>query len=151
MSQSRKKKAKELERRIRKRLKDAGVDLDIVLEPETGPEETISKQVWETRRLALKKEIETKLPSFAVMCKNAERSGAQDVFIHQNAFGAMYSEGEYTLLGKALKYAGFYGLTINFGGDPTYPPDDPAGPETEDKDHRPPPINPKPDFNPEVN
>jgi len=91
------------------------------------------------------------LPSFAIMCKNAERAGAQDIFIHQNAFAAMYSPNEYTLLGKAMKYAGFYGLTINFGGDPTFTPDDAGGPETEDKDHRPPPIKPvHPESNPET-
>lgn len=143
MSQDSKKKSKELQRRLRKRLREAGSKLDLVLEEESGPEATVSKQVWETRRQALKKEIETTLPSFATMCKNAHRADAKDVFIHQNAFGAMYSDSEYTLLGKAMKYAGFYGLNIIFGGDPTYTPEDEGGPETEDKDHRPLPIHPK--------
>jgi hypothetical protein len=141
MSQSKKKKKQEIMRRIRKRLRDAGVPLKTVLEENNGTEQAVSKQVWAARRIALKKEIETVLPSFALLCQNAERAGTPNVFVHQNAFAAMYSDEEYTLLGKAMKYAGFYGLTINFGGDPTYTPDDAGGPETEDKDHRPPPIN----------
>lgn len=140
---------KKEQRALQKKLDEAGVDLDAVLEEENGPEEVVSKQVWETRRQALKKEIEKMLPSFATMCKNAHRTGAQQVFIHQNAFGAFYSASEYTLLGKAMKYAGFFGLDIVFGGHPTYVPDDEGGPETEDKDHRPEPIKPK--INPEAN
>lgn len=153
MSRNKKKNYQELQRRIKKRLKAAGVELETVLEQTNGTETVISKQEWAARRLILKKEIETKLPSFALMCQNADRSGTQNVFIHQNAFAAMYSDEEYTLLGKAMKYAGFFGLTINFGGDPTYTPDDAAGPETEDKDHRPPPIKPNipPAIDPERN
>ena len=153
MSKNNKKYKQEIQRRLRKRLREAGVDLETVLEEGAGDEEVVSKQVWATRRLALKKEIETKLPSFTLVCQNAARAGTPNVFIHQNAFGAMYSDEEYTLLGKAMKYAGFYGITINFGGDPTYTPDDGGGPETENKDHRPPPIEPTtpPDINPENN
>jgi hypothetical protein len=147
MSRNKRKDKQELQRRIRQRLKAAGVDLDTILEDSAPSEAVVAKQEWAARRLALKKEIETKLPSFALMCKDAERAGTPNVFIHQNAFAAMYSDDEYTLLGKAMKYAGFFGVTINFGGDPTYVPDDAGGPETEDKDHRPPPI--KPGISPE--
>jgi hypothetical protein len=143
MSRNSKKYQQELHKRLKKRLKAAGVDLETVLEENGGNEEPVSKQEWSARRIALKKEIEHKLPSFAAVCRDASRAGSQNVFIHQNAFGAMYSEEEYTLLGKAMKYAGFFGITINFGGDPTYTPDDAGGPETDDKDHRPPPIHPK--------
>lgn len=143
MSRNKNKDKRELQRRLRQRLKAAGVDLKTILEDDSGNEEMVSKQEWAARRLALKKEIETKLPSFANMCKDAERAGTPNIFIHQNAFAAMYSPDEYTLLGKAMKYAGFFGVTINFGGDPTYVPDDAGGPETEDRDHRPPPIKPK--------
>lgn len=143
MSRNKKTAKQELHRRIKKRLKAAGVDLDTILEDDTGNETTVSKQEWAARRLALKKEIEAKLPSFALMCRDADRAGSPNIFIHQNAFAAMYSDDEYTLLGKAMKYAGFFGLTINFGGDPTYVPDDAGGPETENKDHRPPPIKNK--------
>lgn len=143
MSRNKSKDKKELQRRLRQRLKAAGVDLKTILEDGDGTEETVSKQEWAARRLALKKEIETKLPSFALVCKDAERAGTPNVFIHQNAFAAMYSQDEYMLLGKAMKYAGFFGVTINFGGDPTYVPEDAGGPETEDKDHRPPPIKPQ--------
>ena len=143
MSRNKKNDKKELMRRLQKRLQRAGVDLETILEENDGNEETVSKQVWAARRLALKREIETKLPSFAIACRKAKQSDTANLFIHQNAFGAMYSDEEYTLLGKAMKYAGFHGVTINFGGDPTYPPDDDGGPETEDRDHRPPPINPE--------
>lgn len=143
MSRNSKKYHQELHKRLKKRLKAAGVDLETVLEENSGNEAVISKQEWAARRIALKKEIEHKLPSFAAVCRDASRAGSPNVFIHQNAFAAMYSDEEYTLLGKAMKYAGFFGITINFGGDPTYTPDDAGGPETEDKDHRPPPIHPK--------
>lgn len=134
---------------LQKKFDEDGVNMGVTLEEECGPETIVSKQVWEIRRQALKKEIEKTLPSFATMCKNAQRTGAHQVFIHQNAFGAFYSDSEYTLLGKAMKYAGFFGLDIVFGGHPTYVPDDEGGPETEDKDHRPEPIKPK--SNPEAN
>lgn len=143
MSRNSKKYHQEMHKRIKKRLKAAGVDLETVLEENNGSEEVIAKQEWAARRIALKKEIEHKLPSFAAVCRDATRAGSPNVFIHQNAFAAMYSDEEYTLLGKAMKYAGFFGITINFGGDPTYTPDDDGGPETEDKDHRPPSITPK--------
>lgn len=141
MSKNSKKYQQELHKRLKKRLKAAGVDLDTVIEKHSGNKELISKQEWAARRITLKKEIEHKLPSFAALCRDASRAGSPNVFIHQNAFAAMYSDEEYTLLGKALKYAGFFGLTINFGGDPTYVPDDAGGPETEEKDPRPLPIN----------
>jgi hypothetical protein len=140
MSRNSKKYHQEMHKRLKKRLKAAGVDLETVLEENSGNEEVISKQEWAARRIALKKEIEHNLPSFAAVCRDASRAGSPNVFIHQNAFGAMYSDKEYTLLGKAMKYAGFFGVTINFGGDPTYTPDDSGGPETDDTDRRPPPI-----------
>ena len=141
MSRSSKKYQQEMHKRLKKRLKAAGVDLETVLEENSGSEAVVSKQEWAARRIALKKEIEHKLPSFAAVCRDAARAGSQNVFIHQNAFAAMYSDDEYTLLGKAMKYAGFFGLTINFGGDPTYTPEDAGGPETTDEDNRPPAIN----------
>ena len=139
MNKSKKEHKKE-QKQLQKLLDSAGVDTELTLEEENGPETEVSKQVWEMRRQALKKAIEKQLPSFATMCKNAHRTGAQQVFIHQNAFGAFYSESEYALLGRAMKYAGFFGLDIVFGGHPTYTPDDKGGPETEDKDLRPLPI-----------
>jgi hypothetical protein len=142
MSKS-KKKINAEQKALQKILDDAGANTELTLEEECGPETVVSKQVWETRRQALKKEIEKTLPSFAEMCKGAHRAGAPQVFIHQNAFGAFYSDSEYTLLGKAMKYAGFFGLDIVFGGHPTYVPDDEDGPETNDKDLRPEPIKSK--------
>jgi hypothetical protein len=38
------------------------------------------------------------------------------VLIHQDAFAADYQEEEYSLLGKAVKYAGLFGKDILING-----------------------------------
>lgn len=56
--------------------------------------------------------IESKLPEFA----NAVRGDADTINLHQDSFAADYQEEEYTLLGKAIKYAGIYDKQINIIG-----------------------------------
>jgi len=52
--------------------------------------------------------IESKLPDFA----EAVHSDADTINLHQDSFAADYQEEEYTILGKAIKYAGIFGKTI---------------------------------------
>ena len=52
--------------------------------------------------------IESKLPEFA----NAVHTDADMINLHQDAFAADYQEEEYTILGKAIKYAGIFGKKI---------------------------------------
>ena len=61
---------------------------------------------------ALTLEIETLLPDFAHSC----RDSADVVIIHQDSFAADYQDHEYTLFGKAIKFAGPHGKEIRVIG-----------------------------------
>ena len=106
-----------------KRNKDKN-EIRPIVEEIDGNEQVVSKEVWEARRETLRDEIEAAVPGFARACQEAHAAKSK-VFMHQNAFGAMYSQHDMLLLGKALKYAGFYpDATIMIGGEATYTPED---------------------------
>jgi len=58
--------------------------------------------------LALRQETQSRLPDFA----SAFESGTEVILIHQGAFAADLHEEEYALLGRAVKYAGFFGKEV---------------------------------------
>jgi len=61
---------------------------------------------------ALTAEIESLLPDFARSCR-----GSEDVIlIHQDSFAADYEDHEYTLFGKAIKFAGLHGKEVRVIG-----------------------------------
>ena len=64
------------------------------------------------KETALIAEIERLLPDFARSC----RDSADMVVIHQDSFAADYRDEEYTLFGKALKFAGLYGKEVRIIG-----------------------------------
>jgi hypothetical protein len=61
---------------------------------------------------ALTAEIENLLPDFARSC----RGSADVILIHQDSFAADYEDHEYTLFGKALKFAGLHGKEVRVIG-----------------------------------
>ena len=64
------------------------------------------------KEAALTLEIERLLPDFARSCR-----GSEDVIlIHQDSFAADYEEHEYTLFGKAIKFAGLHGKEVRIIG-----------------------------------
>jgi len=69
-------------------------------------EELIRKEV------ALAAEIERLLPDFVKSC----RDKTDVVIIHQDAFAADYQDHEYSLLGKAIKFAGLHGKEVRIIG-----------------------------------
>jgi hypothetical protein len=70
-----------------------------------------SKELVE-KETALIAEIERLLPDFARSCR-----GSEDVIlIHQDSFAADYEDHEYTLFGKALKFAGLHGKEVRVIG-----------------------------------
>ena len=64
------------------------------------------------KETALIAEIENLLPDFARTCRGSEDM----VIIHQDSFAADYQDEEYTLFGKAMKFAGIYGKEIRVIG-----------------------------------
>jgi len=64
------------------------------------------------REAALAAEVERLLPDFVNSC----RDKADVVIIHQDAFAADYQDHEYTLLGKAIKFAGLHGKEVRIIG-----------------------------------
>jgi hypothetical protein len=73
--------------------------------------DTQDKRLME-KETALTAEIETLLPDFARSC----RENLDVVIIHQDSFAADYQDEEYTLFGKAMKFAGIYGKEIRVIG-----------------------------------
>jgi hypothetical protein len=69
-------------------------------------EELVEKEV------ALAAGVEGLLPDFVNSC----RDKAAVVIIHQDAFAADYQDHEYTLLGKAIKFAGLHGKEVRIIG-----------------------------------
>ena len=64
------------------------------------------------KEAALTAEIERLLPDFARSCR-----GSEDVIlIHQDSFAADYEDHEYTLFGKAIKFAGLHGKEVRIIG-----------------------------------
>ena len=64
------------------------------------------------KEVALAAEVERLLPDFVNSC----RDKADVVIIHQDAFAADYQDDEYTLLGKAIKFAGLHGKEVRIIG-----------------------------------
>jgi hypothetical protein len=60
---------------------------------------------------ALTLEIESLLPDFARSCRDGDV-----VIIHQDSFAADYEDHEYTLFGKAIKFAGLHGKEVRVIG-----------------------------------
>jgi hypothetical protein len=56
--------------------------------------------------------IRRNLPEFAKACAD----DAELVFLHQDSFAADYQDGEYMLLGMAIKYAGLRGKEVRVIG-----------------------------------
>jgi hypothetical protein len=73
--------------------------------------DTRDEAVAEKER-ALTAEIESLLPDFARSC----RDSADLVIIHQDSFAADYQDEEYTLFGKAIKFAGLHGKEVRVIG-----------------------------------
>ena len=72
----------------------------------------LSDEEIRVRKAALSAEIRRLLPDFVQSClKNEEM-----VIIHQDSFAADYQQDEYTLLGKAIKYAGLHGKELRIIG-----------------------------------
>jgi hypothetical protein len=72
----------------------------------------ISNEELRKRKAALLIEIRRLLPDFVKSC-----AGTEDVIIlHQDSFAADYQPEEYTLLGKAIKFAGLHGKEIRIIG-----------------------------------
>jgi len=74
----------------------------------------------EAKRIAvLHATIEKYLPKFVAGIKKAAAEEQGDdafMLLHQDAFAAGYDDDEYMLLGMAIKYAGLYGVPLNFTG-----------------------------------
>jgi hypothetical protein len=64
------------------------------------------------RESDLVRTIQEKLPDFVKACA----SDVDVVVLHQDAFAADYQEGEYALLGMAIKYAGLCGKEVHVIG-----------------------------------
>jgi len=80
------------------------------LDPQLGEtgETMITSGEMTQRRLALRQEIQSRLPDFASACE----CDTEVILIHQDAFAADLQEEEYALLGRAVKYAGFFGKEV---------------------------------------
>lgn len=64
------------------------------------------------KETALIAEIERLLPDFARSCCDSNDL----VIIHQDSFAADYQDEEYTLFGKAIKFAGLHGKEVRIIG-----------------------------------
>jgi len=73
--------------------------------------DTRDKELVE-KETTLTAEIERLLPDFARYC----RDSADVLIIHQDSFAADYQDDEYTLFGKAIKFAGLHGKEVRVIG-----------------------------------
>jgi hypothetical protein len=64
------------------------------------------------RELEFKQRFEDQLPEFARMCADS----VEEVIFHQDAFAADYQEHEFSLLGRAIKYAELLGKNVHVVG-----------------------------------
>jgi hypothetical protein len=64
------------------------------------------------RKASLLIEIRRLLPDFVKACSANEDA----IILHQDSFAADYQEDEYTLLGKAIKFAGLHGKEVHIIG-----------------------------------
>jgi hypothetical protein len=73
---------------------------------------SITDKELRERKAALSAEISRLLPDFVESCLKNEYM----VIIHQDSFAADYQDDEYTLLGKAIKFAGLHGKEVRIIG-----------------------------------
>ena len=73
---------------------------------------SITDEELRGRKAALSAEIRRQLPDFVESCLKSEDM----VIIHQDSFAADYQQDEYTLLGKAIKFAGLHGKELRIIG-----------------------------------
>jgi hypothetical protein len=73
--------------------------------------ETRGEELRERETLLIA-EIERLLPDFARSCRDSN----DVVIIHQDSFAADYQDEEYTLFGKAIKFAGLHGKEVRIIG-----------------------------------
>jgi hypothetical protein len=74
--------------------------------------DTREKELLE-KEAALKAEIERLLPDFAKTVRDDQNNL---VIVHQDSFAMDYQDDEYTLFGKAIKYAGLHGKELRVVG-----------------------------------
>lgn len=67
----------------------------------------------ENQKQQLIQDIEKEIPDFAKIVQNKD---GNTIVLHQDSFAGDYQNKEYSLLGKAIKYAGLYGKEIVFHG-----------------------------------
>jgi hypothetical protein len=72
----------------------------------------VSDDELKQREAALSAEIRRLLPDFVESCRNNE----DVVIIHQDSFAADYQPDEFSLLGKAIKFAGLHGKELRIIG-----------------------------------
>jgi hypothetical protein len=72
----------------------------------------LSNEEIRARKAALSAEIRRLLPDFVESCRKSEDL----VIIHQDSFAVDYQQDEYTLLGKAIKFAGLHGKELRIIG-----------------------------------
>ena len=70
------------------------------------------EQTMVEKERPLRADIERMLPDFVRSCYDS----ADVVIIHQDSFAAGYQEEEYTLFGKAIKFAGLHGKEVRVIG-----------------------------------
>ena len=64
----------------------------------------------------IKLDVEAIIPDFSNMIKQADAENIREILIHQDAFAADNQLDELILLGKAIKYAGMFNITIMIHG-----------------------------------
>ena len=72
----------------------------------------ISDEELRKRKADLLIEIRRLLPDFVKFCGKNEDL----IILHQDSFAADYQQDEYTLLGKAIKFAGLHGKEVRIIG-----------------------------------
>jgi hypothetical protein len=64
------------------------------------------------KELSLMNAMENLVPEFVKSC----RESSEVVVLHQDGFAVHYQDGEYKLLGMAIKFAGLYGREVRIIG-----------------------------------
>lgn len=72
----------------------------------------MDSETLDSRIESLRNGVQSLMPDLDKACNES----AEVLVLHQDAFGADYQDGEYTLLGMAVKYAGLFGKEVRIIG-----------------------------------
>lgn len=98
---------------------DAAIAKTVIIPKKLTPgreQPSFTPEIEKARVLMLRATVEHYLPEFGAALAGIIEHKVDMLILHQDSFAAGYHDDEYTLLGMVVKYAGLFGVRVQFIG-----------------------------------